>query len=125
MKKFAPMLLIGGVVAEDSSDANHLLTNLLFQNRNKYLNLLGLDDEYEQHSNAAFKEMQNAFREPKKRESEHEVPVYHVNHDSPYAPRVPKPRKELYDELRKNQGEPVEDEVPIPIADMKYDVPIY
>ena len=69
--------------------------------------------------------MQNAFREPMKREKEDEVPVYHVSHDTPYAPKVPRPRKELYDELRKNQGEPEEESVPIPMTDMKYGVPVY
>ena len=46
--------------------------------------------------------------------------MYHVSHDTPYSPRVPRPRKELYDELRKNQGEPEEESVPIPMTDMKY-----
>ena len=69
--------------------------------------------------------MQNAFREPMRREKEDEVPVYHVSHDTPYSPKVPRPRKELYDDLMRNQGEPEEDSVPIPISDMKYGVPIY
>ena len=53
------------------------------------------------------------------------MPVFHVNHDNPYSPRVPRPRKELYDELRRNQTEPPEEEVPIPLTDMKYGVPVY
>ena len=69
--------------------------------------------------------MQNAFRDPMRRETEDEVPVYHVSHDTPYSPKVPRPRKELYDDLRNNQGEPEQDSVPIPMTDMKYGVPIY
>ena len=82
-------------------------------------------DEYQAHSNTASNDMQNAFREPQRRDKQHDVPVFHVNHDNPYSPRVPKPRKELYDELRMNQTEPPEEEVPIPLTDMKYGVPIY
>ena len=56
MKKFAPMLLISNAAAEDKPTANELLTNLLHDNKNKYLNLLGLD-EFQAHSNTASNDM--------------------------------------------------------------------
>ena len=114
MKNFAPMLLIGAT-ASPRQDSTDLLQNIFQNNRSKYLNLLGMDEDTEMrpHIDSAYRDLERAFREPSQRQSEYDIPVYHVTHDEPdphrkYSEektRAPRPRHEIYPELTRHYKE--------------------
>ena len=71
------------------------------------------ENEMKPHIDSTYRDFERAFREPSRRQSEYDLPVYHVTHDEPDPHRqfsreksqAPRPRHELYPELKRRYEE--------------------